>query len=144
MMTDTSTLPTLRIADAPLATKKEKLLWEKELLGLYISGHPLEEFKDKLSKLEGGIKRLEECKEGHDCIVAGQITGIREVMTKKGDRMMFVNLEDLTGSLDVVVFPKVYEEFRNLLIVDNCVAMKGKVSKRNDATSFIADKVKNL
>ncbi|MDB5254535.1 MAG: polymerase subunit alpha, polymerase subunit alpha protein [Parcubacteria group bacterium] len=144
MMTDTSTLPTLRLADAPLATKKDKLLWEKELLGLYLSGHPLEEFKDKLSKLEGGVKKLEECKEGHECIVAGQIVSIREVMTKKGERMVFVNLEDLTGSLDVVIFPKVFEEFKALLVVDNCVAMKGKVSKRNDATSFIADKVKVL
>lgn len=144
LMTDTSSLPTLRLADAPLATQKEKLVWEKDLLGLYISGHPLEEFKDKLEKNNGNIQKLDECKENTECVIAGIITSIREVMTKKGDRMMFVCLEDFSKSVDVVVFPKVFEEFKQFLVVDNCVAMKGKVSKKNNETSFIADKIKSL
>ncbi|MES2214204.1 MAG: DNA polymerase III subunit alpha [Patescibacteria group bacterium] len=144
LMTDTSTLPTLRLNPAPEATQKEKLLWEKELLGLYISGHPLEEFREKIEKTNGNIQRLEECKENTECIIVGQIVELREVMTKKGDRMMFVKLEDFNKSIDVVVFPKVYEEFKQFLILDACVAIKGKVSKKNEETSFIADKVKNL
>lgn len=144
LMTDTSSLPTLRLNPAPDASQKEKLVWEKDLLGLYISGHPLEEFKEKLLKIEGGVKLLEECKENHECVIAGIIKEIREVVTKKGDRMMFVCLEDFTGTVDVVIFPKVYEEFRSFLVLDNCVAMKGKVSKKNNETSFIADKVKSL
>jgi DNA polymerase-3 subunit alpha len=141
---DEAVLPKLRLAEAPEATKKEKLIWEKELLGLYISGHPLEEFKEKLSKLEGGIKKLDEYNENHECVVAGIITSSKELVTKKGDRMAFVRLEDFSGSLEVVVFPKVYEEFKSFLTLENCVAMKGKVSKRNNETSFMADKIKAL
>src|ERR671921_776877 len=66
------------------------------------------------------------------------------IATKKGDRMMFVKIEDFTGSVDTVVFPKVFEEFKNFLVLDNCIAMKGKVSKRNGETSFIVEKVKAL
>ncbi len=144
LMTDTSTLPTLRLVDAPLATRKEKLLWEKELLGLYISGHPLEDYQEKLDKIEYSIKKLDECKQDMPCVIAGIVTEIREIATKKGDRMMFVKVEDFSGSVDTVVFPKVFEEFKSFLIVDNCIAMKGKVSKRNGETSFIVEKVKSL
>ncbi|KND49071.1 MAG: DNA polymerase III subunit alpha [Parcubacteria bacterium C7867-005] len=144
LMSDTSTLPTLKLIEAKEATKKEKLLWEKDLLGLYISGHPLEEFKDKMEKGDNTIKKLIEMKEGADCVVAGIVIGIREVTTKKGDRMVFVELEDFTGTLDVVVFPKIFEEFKSFLVLENCIAIKGKVSKRNDETSMIADKIKAL
>ncbi|CAN5124239.1 DNA polymerase III subunit alpha [soil metagenome] len=144
LMSDTSTLPTLRLEPMPDATKRDKLVWEKELLGLYISGHPLEEFKEKLLKIEGGVKALENCKENHECVIAGMIQEVREVMTKKGDRMMFVCLEDFSGTIDVVVFPKVYEEYKSFLVLDNCIAIKGKVSKKNEETSFIADKIKSL
>jgi DNA polymerase-3 subunit alpha len=143
-MSDTTTLPTLRLASAENATKKEKLLWEKELLGLYISGHPLEAYKEKLDKLERPINKLKELKEGDVCVTAGLITSIREVTTKKNERMVFLGIEDLTGELDVVVFPAVFEEFRALLVPDNCIALKGKISKRNNETSFIADKIKPL
>lgn len=143
-MTDTSTIPALRLAPAPEATQKEKLKWEKELLGLYISGHPLDTFKIKLENHETSIKKLDEMKADEPCVIAGLITNIREVTTKKGERMTFIGLEDLTGETDVVVFPKVFEEFKQFIIPENCIAIKGKVSKRNGETSFIADKIKSL
>src|SRR6185312_10942498 len=141
---DTSTVPILRLTPAPQATQKEKLQWEKELLGLYISGHPLETFKDKLQKSETTITKLPEMHNDEPCVIAGLITNIREVLTKKGERMTFIGLEDLTGKTDVVVFPKVFEEFKQFILPENCIAIKGKVSKRNGETSFIADKIKNL
>ena len=144
MMSDTSTLPTLKLFEAPLATKKEKLLWEKDLLGLYISGHPLEEFKEKFEKMDCDIKKLEDKKENDVCVIAGIVTNIREVMTKKGERMVFITLEDFSGSTEVVVFPKVFEEFKSFITLENCIAVKGKVSKRNNETSFMADKIKSL
>ncbi|MBX4189400.1 DNA polymerase III subunit alpha [Candidatus Parcubacteria bacterium] len=144
LMDDTSTLPTLRLVDSPPATRKEKLLWEKELLGLYISGHPLEDYAEKLEKMEYSVKKLADCRADMPCVIAGMITEIREINTKSGDRMMFVRLEDLTGSVDTVVFPKIFEEFKSFLILDNCIAIKGKVSKRNGETSFIVEKVKAL
>jgi DNA polymerase III subunit alpha len=143
-MADTSSLPKLRLSEAPAATRKDKLTWEKDLLGLYLSGHPLEDHKEKLEKMEMKIAGLGECKEGYPCVIAGIITEIREIITKGGDKMMFVQIEDFTSSVDTVVFPRVFEEFKNFLTVDNCIAMKGKVSKRKGETSFIVEKVKNL
>ncbi len=143
-MADTSSLPVLRLSSAPLATRKEKLAWEKDLLGLYLSGHPLEDHAEKLAKIETKIVSLSKKLEGDPCVIAGIITDIREITTKGGERMMFVKLEDFTGSVDTVVFPKVFEEFRNFLTLDRCIAMKGKASKRNGETSFIVEKAKDL
>lgn len=139
-----SILPDLRLASVPEATQKEKLFWEKDLLGLYISGHPLDAFREKFEKKDINIAKLSEMSEGAECVVGGLITAIREVTTKKNERMVFATLEDLSGDIDVVIFPRVYEEFRELIIPEACIALKGKVSKRNGETSIIADKLKNL
>jgi DNA polymerase-3 subunit alpha len=144
LMSEGSVLPTLRLAPAPEVTRKEKLSWEKDLLGLYLSGHPLEDHAEKLAKVETKVNLLIKKSEGDPCVIAGIITDIREITTKGGERMMFVKLEDPTGAVDTVVFPKVFEEFRNFLILDRCIAMKGKASKRNGETSFIVEKVKDL
>ncbi|MBX4200236.1 DNA polymerase III subunit alpha [Candidatus Parcubacteria bacterium] len=144
LMSDTSTLPTLRLVDAPVATQKEKLLWEKELLGLYISGHPLEEHEEKLSKINQKIGKLADCNKDDPCVIAGLITEVRDVMTKGNERMVFLKLEDRTGHADVVLFPKVFEEFKSLVMLDNCIAVKGRISKRNGETSLLGEKIKAL
>ncbi len=141
---DTSTIPALRLAPAPPATQKEKLIWEKDLLGLYISGHPLDEFKEKFEKKENTIARLVDCRPDVPCVIGGLITSVREMMTKKGDRMAFVRIEDFSGATDVVVFPDAYAEFKQFILPEACVAIKGKVSKKNGETSFIAEKFKAL
>lgn len=138
------TMPALRLAKAPEATQKEKLTWEKELLGLYISGHPLDAHREKLEKKDTSIKKIQTYKENTECIMAGIVAEIREVTTKGNERMVFLNIEDLTGNIDVVVFPRVFEEFKQFLFPENCIAIKGRVSKRNGETSFIAEKIKNL
>jgi len=143
-MADTSTLPTLRLEEASPATIKEKLKWEKELLGLYISGHPLEAYKDKLQTSSMTIKKLGDLKEGDITVIAGIVESIRDVLTKKNERMVFVRVADFSGSTDVVIFPKVFEEFRQFITLENCVAIKGRVSKRKGETSFIAEKIKAL
>ena len=144
LMSDTSTLPTLRLADAPLATKTEKLKWEKDLLGLYISGHPLDAYKEKLETKDTNIKKLNDLKEGDIVVIGGIIENIRDVLTKKNERMVFIEVSDLTGTIDVVVFPRVFDEFRTFIVPEACIAIKGKVSKRNGETSLIADKIKAL
>lgn len=143
-MADTSTLPTLRLEKASEVSQKEKLKWEKDLLGLYISGHPLEAYKDKLETKATTIKKLENLKEGDTTVIAGIIETIRDILTKKNERMLFIQVTDFSGSTDVVVFPKVFEEFRNFITAENCIAIKGKVSKRKGETSFIAEKIKAL
>ncbi len=121
----------------------DKLMWEKELLGLYISGHPLDSYKNKLENKENNIKKIKEnAKEKMPVVVGGIIENIRSVMTKKGDKMIFMKLSDLSDSIDAVVFPKVFEEFQDILIPESCVVIKGTISLRNGEKSILIDKVK--
>ena len=117
----------------------------KGTLGLYISGHPLDKFKDILEKRELTIKRLkEEFKEGMTVVIGGIVEEMKPIITKKNDMMAFLRVADLTSSLEVVVFPKVYEEFKKLLSTESCIAVKGRYSLRNGTPSLIAEKVKGL
>ncbi len=144
MLPEKSALPSLRLNKVEKASKKDKLLWEKELLGLYISGHPLEEYQEKILKAKVNSKNITQVGEGVDCIVAGLISDIRTNTTKNNETMAFMKLEDLSGNINAVVFPKVYEEFKDLLNVGVCVVIKGRTNKRNGEISFIAEKVKAL
>jgi DNA polymerase III subunit alpha len=141
---DSATLPTIRLAPAPEVDKKEKLAWEKDLLGLYLSGHPLEPYREKLLNREINIKKLEEFKENTEAIVAGIVTEARDVLTKNNERMVFMKLTDFSGTTEVAVFPRVLNEYKQFVQPDACIAIKGKVSKRKGETSFIADKIKAL
>ena len=144
LMSDVSTVPALRLGRAQPASQKEKLGWEKELLGLYVSGHPLEEFKDKLLAKDMSLTKLADMRQGTETVIAGIVEEARDVLTKNNERMVFMKLADLTGSTEVVIFPKVFDEFRQFVQTDNCIAIKGKVSKRNGETSFVAEKIKAL
>ncbi len=136
---------TLTLEKAVSATMEEKLLWEKELLGLYVSGHPLDKFREKLLKRETTIANIkEQLKEGMTAVVAGIVEEAKNVLTKRGDRMMFLKISDLSDSIEAVVFPKVFEEFKDMLVLDKCIALKGKISQRNGEVSLIVEKVKML
>jgi DNA polymerase-3 subunit alpha len=79
-----------------------------------------------------------------ETITTGLIESVRELFTKKGDRMAFVKLADQTDSIELVAFPEVYQQHRELLQPGACVAIKGKLSIRNDEPSVLVDKVKGL
>lgn len=133
----------IELDPAPPSDSSEKLLWEKELLGLYISGHPLDSFKHKFEGKETNIKKLKEtAKEKVPVVVGGIIESVRSVMTKKGDKMIFLKLADLSDSIDVVVFPKIFEEFQDILLPESCIVIKGTFSLRNGEKSILIDKVK--
>ena len=134
-----------RLQDAPKATPIETLNWERELLGLYLSGHPLDKFKTIIEEKNYHIKSAKENpKENKEVTVAGIIEEIREIVTKKGDSMAFVKLSDYNDTLETVVFPRTMAEFRTILIKDKCVAIKGKISLRNGEITLIVDKMKEL
>jgi DNA polymerase-3 subunit alpha len=133
------------LVPATAATQTEKLVWEKELLGLYISGHPLDKFKSVLEKRDITIARVKtEMKEGMIAVLGGIIEEAKPILTKKNDQMMFLRLADLTGAIEVVVFPRVFEEFKKFLVAEKCIVIKGKISNRNDEISLIAEKIKEL
>jgi DNA polymerase-3 subunit alpha len=77
-------------------------------------------------------------------VVYGFIEDIKTVLTKKGDKMAFVRLSDYTGMLEVVLFPKTYEEYRTVIAPGLCIGVKGKISSRNGEVSVIADNIKIL
>ncbi len=143
-LTGPSALPPLRMAKAEPIKKSERLMWEKELLGLYISGHPLDDFSEKLEKAKNNTLNIKDAPENAESVLGGVITDLRTTMTKAGEMMAFARFEDLKGSLDMVIFPKVYEEFKEFLNSDACIAVKGRVGKKNGELSFIVEKVKNL
>ena len=144
-MTDMSSVPTLKLIEVPPAEMRDKLAWEKELLGLYISGHPLERYRDIITKNGMDIKKaFETVKEGAATIFAGIITEVREIQTKKNETMAFVTIQDFSGTAEAVVFPRTYKEFHSLIVPDRCVAVKANVNTRNGEKGFIIERVKGL
>ncbi|MEY4602228.1 MAG: hypothetical protein RL292_169, partial [Candidatus Parcubacteria bacterium] len=142
----------------------DQLMWEKELLGLYISGHPLDQYAERLGKRDMSIKKLKETAgpgttqstqpsdnrgpfkkaTGRTVVIVGIIEEMKEIMTKKGDKMLFVRIADLTDTIELVVFPKIYEEFKDVIAADNCIVVKGTFSKKDGKESVLAEKIKLL
>ncbi len=135
----------LRLVSTPETPLAERLAWEKELLGLYISGHPLDKFRTILEKREVNISRVKsEYREGMQVVLGGIIEDIRMLFTKKNDQMAFIRLGDLSGSVECVIFPKGFEEYQSLIQPEACIAIRGRVSNRNGETSIIIEKMKTL
>lgn len=134
----------LTLSPAQPATKKEKLLWEKALLGVYVSGHPLDEFEDELQKRPRITALKKEVRNGILVNTAGMIETVRELLTKKGARMAFVSLGDGRDTIELVAFPEVFREYQELLKPGTCVALKGKISMRSDEVTIIIERLRSL
>ncbi len=144
-MSDHATVPGLKLIDTPKAEMHDKLAWEKELLGLYVSGHPLEKFRALLEKKEMNIKKaLESSKEGSTVIFGGIIDEVRLVQTKNNETMAFITISDFSGRAEAVVFPRNYREQRELIVRDRCLAIKATVNTRNNEKGFVIERVKGL
>ncbi|MDP6659848.1 MAG: DNA polymerase III subunit alpha, partial [Candidatus Pacebacteria bacterium] len=123
----------------------EKLLWERELLGLYISGHPLDKYREKLEKRSADIHKIkEELREGMQTVVSGIIEDARVILTKGGDQMAFLRIADFSDNVEVVIFPRLFTNHKDLLQAENCISIKGRLSARNGDTSIVAEAVKAL
>ncbi len=124
------------------AKSRERLLWEKELLGVFASSHPLQQLNVDLSKIVTcSCAELNESYDERTVTVAGMIASIRTALTKKSDKMAFIQLEDLQGQCEVVVFPRTYLEYQDQLEQDRVVLVKGKAQSRNGRTSVLADSI---
>ena len=123
--------------------KKELLAGERETLGLFVSSHPLSDIADQLRrKVDVPIRELENRKEGETVTIGGLVSSVRQTMTKKGDPMAFVQLEDTTGVVEVVVFSKAFTAARPLLEQDRIVIVKGRVDQRGGGeTKLVAFEV---
>lgn len=138
--------PVLLLPEADETTARaEKLDWEKELLGIYISGHPLDDHTETLAKATATIAGLkEEPQAGRPVILPVLIKTVRTHLTKSGDKMVFVTFEDKTDSIEAVIFPKLYKEHATTVISGRCVLVKGSVSIRNGETTLAIDNLKAI
>ncbi|MEO6988959.1 MAG: DNA polymerase III subunit alpha [Aquihabitans sp.] len=119
--------------------KKEQLAFEKEMLGLYVSDHPLMGAEAALGrKIDNTILEIAELEDGAMRTIGGVVNGLQRKWTKKGDLMAVFTLEDLQGSIEVMVFPKTMAAISHLLADDAVLIVKGRVDKRDDQPKFIA------
>jgi len=125
-------------------SKEELLMFERSLLGFYISDHPLTPLINSLErKVTHRIGAIHEAKSS--VIVGGLITGVKKVITKNGNNeMAFVKIDDFTGTIELIIFPQTFARTSNQWVADRVVLVKGKVSEREDRISIIVDDVKQL
>ncbi len=127
-------------------TKKDQLFWEKELLGLYVSGHPLDKYRHVLEKDGKNIESIKASGRKGNNMIAGVIDELKIITTEKGQRMAFVKISDFTGSIETVFFPEAFKENEEFLTAENILAVSGKLNDRdNDGNlTLLVDKVKIL
>lgn len=127
-------------------TVHQKLEWEKDLLGLYLTSHPLDDLQEFYqSKNARPISKVLEMDPTRDVIVVGGIaTSVRRVTTKKGDNMAFLLIEDKTGQLDLVAFPSVYEELKADLQPNIPMLFAIRINKRDKDKSYVLEKAKTV
>lgn len=123
--------------------QKAQLSWEKELLGMYITEHPVAQALAGLPEDPNRLtlSMLNEAHIGQKIEIIGMLTGLRKLITKKGDTMLTAQVEDLEGSIEMVAFPKVYEKYSDFWTDDNVVAISGKIENRRDALQLVCDAV---
>jgi DNA polymerase-3 subunit alpha len=120
----------------------ELLAVEKEAIGLFISAHPLKEVREALhAAVDAPLATLPERKDGDWVTAGGIITQAKKIRTKKGDPMMFATLDDLEGSIEVLIFGKALAEYEGALDVDEVVLVRGRVDHGDKGTSLIAQTV---
>jgi DNA polymerase-3 subunit alpha len=129
----------------------ERLRGEKELLGLYLSDHPLRRIEQEMhARVDTYANQVKPEMEDLEVRLGGVIKGVRPVITRTGKAMAFVQLEDLTSTVEVIVFPRPFEEARDLLHEDNIVIVRGKIDartasgddeERSEAAKVIADEI---
>ncbi len=138
-------------------SSKEKLSLEKTVLGIYLSGHPLSDFREQFNKFsfntsildfyeedEEGNKSYTEIEEGAHAVMGGIISEFKRLATRSGQNMAFVKVEDLYGQIEVILFPKIYEKCRDAVKEDEVVRVSGRLQIKEGVPQIIADGVEKL
>ena len=121
--------------------EKKRLADEKELLGVYVSSHPLQVLNQYVDDRLTALDQIDIAMAGDNVTVAGSLVSMREITTKKGDPMAFAQLEDLGGSMELVIFPNTYRDSQQHLKIDSILMIKAKVDSRDDTAKLIADSI---
>ena len=134
----------LNLEPAEPADNLEKLAWEKELLGLYISDHPFNDYKQQLSNLITPLAQLKEVGNNNIVIIAGVITTIKKILTRKNDNMLFVKIEDGVDNVEILVFPKLLQTTLEVWLEGQVVICQGTISDKDGETKILANKCASL
>jgi DNA polymerase-3 subunit alpha len=122
--------------------KPDLLRLEKETLGLYVSEHPLHAIRDQLRrKTDCTLAELERRRDGEVVTVAGIVAAVKQMTTKKGDPMVFLRLEDVTGGAECVVFSTVFAQARELCVADRVVVVKGRIDHKEGESKLLASEL---
>ena len=134
----------IKLDPATPATNFIKLGWEKELLGLYVSSHPLNDFKKLFEKRATPISKIDASYVDKKVVLGGLISSVKKIITKNGKPMMFIKFEDLTGRTELVVFPNLLERNPGALQENKIVFVAGRVDDRNGEIKVVADDVQEI
>jgi len=138
LMQDTSSVPKLKLKTVPKTSQDQKLKWEKELLGLYVSGHPLDKFKDLAVKTRP-IKMLKEHMNSRNVKILCMLSGVKRILTKNGDPMVFLKLQDTSDEIEGVAFPSTLKMYGHMIEANKYYIVEGKVNERNGIPSLICN-----
>jgi len=128
-------------------TDKERLTWERELLGLYVSAHPLDNYDAYFEEQTIPLMQIKPEVDGKKATIGGLVSSVRTIITKSGSKMAFVGIEDKTGESEIIVFPNLYEQIGAKLVQDAIISATGKISARDregnlgDDAKMIADEI---
>jgi len=139
-----SALPPLRLKEAEPASNSEKLMWEKELLGLFISDHPLHDYQSQL--VAENVSQIKEAPtlNGGRVSFGGIVTKVQRIVTKTGKPMLFSVIEDMTSKIEVVVFPNLLEQNSDIWQENSIIIVKGTLNDRDGVLKLLCDNVKPL
>lgn len=137
-------IPQLKLQEAKPATKKEKLSWEKELLGLYVSEHPINEYQEKFKNYALPCSKLSSELINQRVRVAGVISKIQKIITRGGRSMLFVQIEDAKSKIEVLVFPNILEKSATLWQEEKAIIVGGRLDDKDGNLKILCDEVKEV
>ncbi len=132
--------PTLELPDVPAADQRQRLAWEKELLGMFLSDHPLKSYRELLASVATPMSTLATEHVDRRVRVAGVIISLKKILTKDKSTMIFGMLEDLSASREFILFPKTLEECGQLFEPDQLLLIEGRVSARDAELKIVVEK----
>jgi DNA polymerase III subunit alpha len=136
-------MPEISLAPAEAAPKMTRLAWEKELLGLYVSDHPLAEYLDFFRHFSTPVSQIDASLVGQNVTIGGIIGNVKKIFLKSQKNMAFVGLEDASGQkIEAIIFPKILDQYSGLLQEGNITLLSGKVSDKDGSFKILCDEAR--
>lgn len=134
----------MALASVPPAERRLVLEWEKTLLGIYLTGHPLKEIENILPSVATPVKSIQPGENGQNRRIGGIVTESRVITTKSNEAMAFIKLIDFSGDIEVVIFPRTWTEVKNFVLPDRYIIVDGRVDTRDGMPKIIASRIVEL